>query len=528
MGEPAEAPRQQTMSPDGIVLSAFMQDWNFVTGIMGPWGSGKSVACVAKLFMAAAQQAPDRNGVRRSRWAVVRDSYPNLQETTIKTWLDWFPESLYGAMRRARPMQHVIRCPGAPVNGRPTQIEMEVLFLALDDEEDRKKLLSMELTGAWVNETREMLKSIVDDVVGRTGRYPSMRDGGATWAGVIMDTNAPSDNHWWPIMAGQVPAPEDMPEDEREALKKPENWSFYEQPGALLEERDGAGRTTGWGANPLAENVRNLRGGHQWYLERIGGKSRSWIRINFCNKLGTMVSGKPVWPNFEKAKHVAAAELSFDPGLTLHVGVDSTGRNPAMVCGQCRGNQWNVLGELVARDVPTETFAPMVKRRLTDIIKPAGRSLEQVTVMFHRDPHSQRSDIDDQTVDQVFRKFGMRLIPAPGGNTIQHRLDTVEVIIDTYRITFAPGCRMIIAACDGGYRYRRLQVAGREEYSPEPEKNAHSNPADALQYLLLGAGEGRAMVKGSEPPKAVNTVRKFNPLDRGQRQATRYAIFGRR
>lgn len=524
----AEQSQQTRMVPDGVVLSAFMQDWNFVTSIIGPWGSGKSVACIGKMYAAAASQLPAKDGVRRTRWAVIRDSYPNLQETTIKSWLDWFPESVYGSMRRSRPMQHVIRVAGAPQNGRPTTIEMEVLFLALSEDEDRRKLLSMELTGAWINEARELDKAIIDDVIGRTGRYPSMRDGGATWAGVFLDSNAPSDTHWLAVISGMVPPPEDLTEEQAEALKKPENWSFYTQPGALIEIKDAAGRVTGYEPNPIAENVKYLRGGHDWYLERVGGKPRAWIRVNFCNKLGQMISGKPVWPNFERERHIAAADIPFDPNLTLHVGLDSTGRNPSMVCGQVRNNRWALIGELVVRDVPTETFAPMVRRKLTDIIRPAGKTLEMVTVAFYRDPHSQRSDIDDRTVDQVFRKYGMKLMPAPGGNTIQHRLDTVEVIIDTFRILFSPSCRMTIAACDGGYRYRRLQVSGREEYSPEPEKNAHSNPADALQYMLLGAGEGRAMVKGGDLPKAINTVRKFNVFDRGRNADRRAPMLVRR
>jgi hypothetical protein len=519
---------QMRMAPDGAVLSRFMQDWNFVTAIMGPWGSGKSVGCVGKMYSAACLQFPARDGVRRTRWLVVRDSYPNLQETTIKTWLDWFPETVYGDMRKSRPMQHVIRVPGAPVGGRPTTVEMEVLFLALENEEDRKKLLSMELTGAWINEAREIRKAIIDDVIGRTGRYPSMRDGGATWAGVFMDTNAPSETHWLPVMMGLVPAPEDMPEDDREALKKPDNWSFYQQPGALVEIKAGDGRVTAYEANPLAENIRYLRGGHQWYLERVGGKPRSWVRVNFCNKLGEIVAGKPVWPNFAREKHVATADVPVDPGLLLHVGIDSTGRNPAAVFAQVYQNRWRIVGELVVRDVNVETFAPMVRRKIGDLLRPSGRTLDQVTCAFYRDPHSQRSDIDDETVDRVFQKHGIRLIPAPGGNTIKHRLDTAEVIIDTFRVVISPSCRMLVSACDGAYRYRRLQVSGREEYSPEPEKNAASNVADALQYLFLGAGEGRDLMKGGAPPKPINTLRKFNPLSRGPVEKPRFALLGRR
>ena len=51
--------------------------------------------------------------------------------------------------------------------------DIDVLFLALDREEDVRKLLSLELTGAWINEAREIPKAIVDTLTGRVGRYPA-------------------------------------------------------------------------------------------------------------------------------------------------------------------------------------------------------------------------------------------------------------------------------------------------------------------------------------------------------------------
>src|ERR1041385_4277601 len=99
------------MTIDGEVLDSFLEDRSFVSIIRGPWASGKSTGAIAKIFSIACEQAPDRLGVRRTRWAVVRDSYPNLQETTIKTWLDWFPENVYGPLRRSRPFGHGVRCP---------------------------------------------------------------------------------------------------------------------------------------------------------------------------------------------------------------------------------------------------------------------------------------------------------------------------------------------------------------------------------------------------------------------------------
>ena len=215
--------------PDGEVLKTFMKDDTFFRGIRGPVGSGKSVACCVEVFRRALQQEKNSDGKRKSRWAIVRNTNPQLRTTTIKTWLDWFPEDQWGKFSWSVPYTH---------NIKQGDIELEVIFLALDRPEDVKKLLSLELTGIWINEAREIPKSIIDACTMRVGRFPSMREGGPSWSGVIADTNAPEEDHWWPIMAGEVPIPDHIPSTEAKMLVKPDNWCFYVKPSGMKEQRD--------------------------------------------------------------------------------------------------------------------------------------------------------------------------------------------------------------------------------------------------------------------------------------------------
>ena len=80
--------------PPGPISKAFMLSDAFVRGIRGPFGSGKSTACVFEIMRRAREQPAGFDGVRRSRWAILRNTYPELRTTTIKTWHQWFPESL--------------------------------------------------------------------------------------------------------------------------------------------------------------------------------------------------------------------------------------------------------------------------------------------------------------------------------------------------------------------------------------------------------------------------------------------------
>ena len=197
----------------GPTLERFHMSEKFVRGIRGPVGSGKSTGCCWEIQRRAGEQVIDpTDGKRHSRWAIVRNTYRELSDTTLKTWLDWFPESLFGAFHRG-DMAHRIET---------DELSLEVLFRALDRPDDVKKVLSLELTGAWVNEAREVPKSIVDALGDRVGRYPSRRRGGCTWRGVIMDTNAPDDDHWWYRLA---------------ETDRPANWDFLKIATATLLSR---------------------------------------------------------------------------------------------------------------------------------------------------------------------------------------------------------------------------------------------------------------------------------------------------
>ena len=56
-----------------------------------------------------------------------------------------------------------------------------------------------------------------------------------------------------------------------------------------------------------------------------------------------------------------------------------------------------------------------------------------------------------------------------------------------------------------------MQVSG-ERYDDKPEKYVLSHPHDALQYMMLGAGEGRSLIAGQKPVKAFNARKGFDIL----------------
>ena len=498
--------------PDGDVLKAFMKDDSFFRGIRGPVGSGKSVGCCVEVFRRALQQEKGKDGIRKSRWAIIRNTNPQLRTTTIKTWLDWFPEDEWGKFMWSVPYTHWVK---------KGDIELEVIFLALDRPEDVKKLLSLELTGIWINEAREIPKSIIDACTMRVGRYPSMRDGGPSWSGVIADTNAPEEDHWWPIMSGEVPIPDHIPQEQARMLVKPDNWHFYIQPAGMNEVLNDEGGIQDYEPNPKAENAKNML--KTYYPNLIRGKTKSWIDVYVMNRLGAIQEGKPVYPSFVSETHIAKEEIPIADGVPLYIGIDF-GLTPAAVFGQKVRGRWLIQAEIVAIDMGIVRFAEMLRQEI-------ATRFGNLDVHIYGDPAGDfRAQTDESTPFQILRGAGLRALPAPS-NSVDLRLESVSAALNKM-VEGKPAfmidrrCQTLIKGFEGGYAYKRMQVSG-ERYDDKPEKNMYSHIHDALQYLMLGAGEGRQLMSGQKPLRAFNARSEFDVFARKPRQQKRQGLWAR-
>lgn len=453
----------------------------FVRGIMGPIGSGKSVGCVMEMLTRSMQQ-PAHKGKRRTRWAAVRNTYPELKITTIKTFDEWMPKEIC-TINWAPPITAWVIFP----LDDGTTVEMEVIFVALDKPSDVKKLLSLELTGMWLNEAREIPKQILDGGTGRVGRFPPKFSGKAGWSGIIMDTNPPDDDHWWYKLAEEA---------------RPHNYEFFRQPPALIKTDGGA-----YIPNPKAENVRNQSLGYEYWLRQIPGKSIDWINVYIMGTYGTIQEGRPVYPEYNDLIH-CPPELLKDPpepqrGLPLYLGWDY-GLTPACVAAQItRHGQLVVLDEWVAEDMDVREFA-------RDVVRPAIlNDYVGMPLMSVGDPGGkQRAQTEQKTCQEILAEEGLGTKPAPT-NELFSRTDSVKYFLTkTDRegnpgFLLSPKCSTLRKGFNGGYKYERLQVIGEDMYKDQPKKNRYSHPHDALQYLAL---EIRGVQnKGRVRPRPVKT-----------------------
>lgn len=471
----ADEPYTLNYRPGGPVLARFLQSRAFIRGIRGPLGSGKSAASAMRLFSIAAGQPVGKDGKRRSRLGILRQTYGELKTTTIKTWCDWFPESVFGPIVYDAPIRQVFRI---------NDVESEVLFVAAERPDHVKKLLSMELTAAWVNEAREMPKEIVDALTARVGRYPRADDrpdgvDPADWpfdASILMDTNSMDDDHWWYRWAEHVdPEIEEISEKieiklrERGILRPwQELVEFFSQPDAL---------------GSAAENVEFLRPGY-YDLAQVG-KTIDWINLYLRNKYGRTRDGKPVYPEWAEDVHVAKEPLVPTKGLPLWMGFDF-GLTPACVIAQLspRG-QFRVLREMAGEDMGLEQF-------LDRAVKPLlANEYPGFAVRVSGDPAgTQRAQSDERTCYEVLKRSGFKAEPARTNNFTARREAVAHflsrLVDGRPGFVLDPSCRMLRSGFNGGYAYRRLRIAGDEpRYVDEPEKSKFSHPHDALQYVAM-------------------------------------------
>jgi len=437
---------------------AFMQSDAKMRTLMGPVGSGKSVTCSFEIVRRATMQEPNEQGIRKTRAAVVRETARQLQDTTIKTFLDWFPPGVCGTYMRTTKTYFF----------KVGDVECEVMFRALDDADDVANLNSLELSFTWFNECKDIHPEIVDAMSKRIGRFPSKKDGGPTWHGMWGDTNPPTMDTWWFYQMEHL--------DPKDGVSENDNgWDVFKQP---------SGRSTD------AENIENLP--DNYYDTQ--GRSDEYIRTFIDGEYGLSLSGQPIYKYFRPDYHMAHEALRpiVNGVRPIVIGMD-LGLTPAAVIGQQdpRGRVL-ILGEAVSFDMGIQRFTRTILKPLI-IERWSGAPVIVVT-----DPAGiQRAQTDERSAVDIIKAEGLRVFPAKTNN-VSARISAVDDFLmrqvdGDSAFLVDPSCTNLKAAMMGGYRYHQKNGT--------IDKNKHSHVAEALQYLMMHintVGEGALITQKRE------------------------------
>lgn len=468
-----------------LTQGAFMACEQYVRVLAGPVGGGKSVTCVHELIRLACGQLPDRNGKRRTRVVIVRNTADQLALTTRKTVFDWLQPGVMGVWK-AQEKTFVLMARLAD----NSVVESEWLFLALDTPDDVRKALSLETTFLWGNECRELHPDVVDGLLGRLNRYPSPKDGGPTKSCAIFDTNLPDEDTWW--------------FDKME--KPPSNWATFKQPPAILSKAVWVDKYGGeavefatmqgmmridpaaplvdkdaneWLVNPDADNVRVLH--PDYYPNLVPGKNEDWLRVYLRSQYGRSLSGTPVYDKtFTAEFHVAPEPLMHLRGEScpIIIGLDF-GRTPAAVFKQrdARGRVLT-LGEVCAENMGIETF---IRTKLNPFI--ASRFPGASFVVAPDPAGFAKTQLNEMSLVDALKTAGFKCVRPPT-NDPEKRIQATERLLlqqveGKAMYLVDKSCEMLIRGFRYGYRYK---IKKNGELEDRPEKNMFSHPHDANQY----------------------------------------------
>lgn len=477
--------------------SEFEKDNSFVQLVMGPYGSGKTTMCIQKIVRKACEMPKWSNGRRKSRWIIIRNTSPELHSTTLKSWLAWF-----GELGDIKPRQKPILTYNHIFNDKHGIVEMELMFIALDSDDDIRKLKSLEATGAYINELSEVPQSVLSHLKGRLNhRYPSRTFCDEYyWSGVIADTNPPDEDHW---------IYRDFD------IKPVEGYKIFKQPPGLIKNEDGI-----WEDNKEADNAINLAHPDQnnrnllvydYYSKLATGQSEEFIKVYCLGQYGIVGLGKKVYPEYNDDLHSKETvdaiqgeplDLSWDGGLT-----------PACIVTQLtdRGKLL-ILKEYTAEDMGIKTFAesivlpglkkdfPYCPKIRSSVADPSGVKRDEIMAEFSMIGELNAMGITTtkgQTNDQEPRISSVRYF-------LNKMIDGKPSVVLSRR-----GCPILRRGFAKDYVYKRVAVAGDERYKDKPDKNMSSHIHDALQYRCLEYASDSLASK-----QQTNNINMYNPVMR--------------
>lgn len=443
----------------------FMQSDAFGRIVAGPVGSAKTTTCIMEVTRRAMEQPPGDDGIRHTRWAILRQTLKQLKDTVLKDIIEWIGP--FGEWRVSESTFHL----------RFNDVHAEWIMIPLEDAQEQARVLSMQLTGAWLSECIEMDISILGPVSGRIGRFPSGPYGAPAWNGIIADTNMPAEMTPWHAFF----------------LNLPPGWQKFIQPSGLAPNAENLNhllQTAETRKLPLNHPARIAQG--RTYYQRfvdMYGEDSDWVNRYVKAQYGDDPSGLAVFQKSFSAKFHCVDQTHLVPGYPLLVGQDF-GRNPwSLIC------QPDPLGRLIcheevkAENIGLEKHVQMGLRPILLKEEYLGYKVALIgdPAGIAKDSHTEENSFE------LLQRMGFVAVPAPT-NDIDPRLRSVEALLARQTnggptlVINSTKCPTLARAMAGGYRFKRTKQG---EIKAKPDKGPFSHVADCLQAVCLVVHGGR-------------------------------------
>jgi hypothetical protein len=455
----------------GPVSDAFIFSTDPVAAIVGPQGSGKTIASAKKELVEAQRMRPGADGSRRHVLGVWRQKYDNLWKATIPSWWKVFPKDLPGSTwtgASPRAAMHTVR-----FEDQWGPVTAVAMFLAFGDIADPDDLRGFEFMDTWLNEMDTMPLELLIYLIGRVGRDPPQEISGRQgrlWG----DFNAPDVLNWSYNKFYENP---------------PEGFRLYRQPGGL---------------HPDAENIEAV--GRDYYHQQIklNADNPWWVRRMVHAIPGITRAAHLVYDKFDETRMLAKQTISVEPILPVLVGEDG-GLTPAAVyCQEMPDGQLRVLAEVALErggiEELGEAMLALEARRFPrcdfdDNCDPSMLAGEDRDVARDQQLVSKGSD-RQRLADKLGRPVRPALSQEPGRRWDAVRAKSMlNLGAERPGLLIDPSCKGLIRGFLQTYQFRMLR--GTNDLSSiAPSFDTHVH--DALQYAALKCGSEAARKRKSD------------------------------
>jgi hypothetical protein len=370
-----------------------------------------------------------------AEWAFIRDTFENIQRSTMKTFFEWFPPGIFGTYNSTK--KTFTWAPGVATGS--------VTFIGMDDPGDASKLLSWTLAGIAIDEPAPAAGSNgVAEEVFDLG-IQRLRQSGMNWYSMKLATNNPDDNHW--------------------TYKK------------FVEQAEEMGYRLWQPSKP--ENMNNLPQGYYEGLRKQLQHRPDLVRRFIDGEFGFQQEGEPVTPQWSDRIHLT---MGLSPMKNREIVLCwDFGHNPTCIITQRTPmGYWNALYSFVGSGVGVEELIrdqvlPVLNDRfkgcpIRHVGDPAGNQREQTSIT--RTAVLAIKKLIGGTWRSGPVRWRERIDPL---QSVLTRTISGVGLVQVDRVN----AKELWHALRGGWHYHKARSG---LVSAEAEKDMHSHPGDAFSY----------------------------------------------
>lgn len=498
--------RVNLMRSAGPVSDAYIIGHDPVACLVGPRGSGKTIADQKKVAVEAQRVRPGADRWRRYVLGVWRQKYDSLWKATIPSWWMLFPKDLAGSQwtgASPRAAMHRIR-----FQDKWGEIEIIAHFMAFGDIADPEDLRGLQFTDILLPEMDTLPKELMTGLIPCLGRDPPPEVTGRQGK-IYGSMNAPDVLNW----------------TYRSFFEKPlAGFKLYRQPGGL---------------HPDAENLQSYATtedptGRSYYVRmtELYADTPHLIRRMVHGIPGVTRATDLVYDKFDELTMLSLVTLVPEQALPVIVGIDG-GLTPAAVYMQeMSDGQLRVYAEIALERGGMEELATAMlaleARRF--------RGCEFHTVCDPAMKAGEDSDTDNARAQRVSKGSDRQRLAKLLGRKVQlavtqeptRRWDAVRAKISLNLGPGRPGylldpsCKGLLRGKLQTYQFRKLRGTN-DLSSVQPTFDTHV--ADGEQYGALECGTDAARKRQTDQRAALERRRqdnakapRFSPLSRWRRR----------